>query len=376
MTLLLENDAGESDGGLLPALEIEGLSKRFGTTEAVADMRLTVPQGSLTVLLGPAGAGKTTTLRLVAGLDSPDAGRIVMRGRDVGSLQPKDRDVAMIFDNLALYPNRTGFENIASPLTIRGTPRDVVETEVKAMAATLRIPHVLYRLPRTMSGGERQRVALGRALIRKPGLFLLDEPLSSLDAMLRIELRAELKRLQRVSGHTFLLATPDFAEAMAVADIVVMLRAGRVIQVADAQSLYDGPADRDVARFVGAPEINLLHASLHDVPNGTFRLAGGTFGVPPHLAAALATIGSGFEAGLRPEYITLADPATADLRGALVDIEPLGLRSALTVANETAEIRMVADAADIRALRIGATLGLNVATDHLIAFDPVSGKRL
>ena len=339
-------------------------------------MRLSVPQGSLTVLLGPAGAGKTTALRIIAGLERADAGRIAMRGTDVGSLQPKDRDVAMIFDNLALYPNRTGFENIASPLAIGGMPRDAIEAQVKAMAATLRVPHVLHRLPKTMSGGERQRVALGRALVRNPGLFLLDEPLSSLDAMLRIELRAELKRLQRESGHTFLLATPDFAEAMAVADMVVMLRAGRVVQVADAQSLYDAPADREVARFVGAPEINLLPASLRDAPAGMVRLAGGTIRMPPHLAAPLSVAGPDFEAGIRPEHLGLAEPATAAVRGALVDVEPLGLRSALTVRNEAAELRMVADGATVRTLRLGETLGLDVAVDHVVAFDRASGLRL
>lgn len=359
-----------------PALQVEGLSKRFGRTQALSDLRLTVPEGCLTVLLGPAGAGKTTALRIIAGLDRPDSGSVLMRGRDVGALQPKDRDVAMIFDNLALYPDRTGFDNIASPLAVRGVARAAIDAQVKAMAATLRIPHVLHRLPRTMSGGERQRVALGRALIREPGVFLLDEPLSSLDAMLRIELRAELKRLQRESGRTFLLATPDFAEAMAVADVVVMLRAGRVVQVADPQSLYDAPADREVARFVGAPEINLLRATLRDAPAGTARLAGGTVRMPQRLAAALSAAGPDFEAGLRPEHFTLAEPAAATLRGTLVDIEPLGLKSALTVRNDEAEIRTLVDVAAVRALRVGDALGLDVAADHMVGFDAASGARL
>lgn len=368
--------AAETAAGSVPALHVEGLGKRFGGRAALADVTLSVPQGSLTVLLGPAGAGKTTTLRLIAGLERPDAGRITMRGTDVGRLQPKDRDVAMIFDNLALYPDRTGFDNIASPLAIRRAPRHAIEAQVNAMAAVLRVAHVLHRLPKTMSGGERQRVALGRALVRNPGLFLLDEPLSSLDAMLRIELRAELKRLQRESGHTFLMATPDFAEAMAVADTVVMLRAGRVVQVADAQSLYDAPADREVARFVGAPEINLLPASLRDAPPGMVHLAGGTVPVPAHLVEPLSTSGPDFEAGIRPEHVTLAEPSAAPLRGMLVDIEPLGAKSALTVRNAAAEIRLVADAAAVRALRIGETLGLAIAVEHAVAFDRASGARL
>lgn len=359
-----------------PALRVEGLNRRFGRIQAISDLELTVPEGCLTVLLGPAGAGKTTVLRIVAGLDRPDSGSVYMRGRDVGALQPKDRDVAMIFDNLALYPDRTGFDNVASPLVIRGVARASIDLQVRAMAATLRISHVLHRLPRTMSGGERQRVALGRALIREPAVFLLDEPLSSLDAMLRIELRAELKRLQREAGRTFLLTTPDFTEALAVADMVVMLRAGRVVQVADPQSLYDAPADREVARFVGAPEINLLPATLRETPAGTVRLAGGTVPVPRRLAAALAAAGPDFEAGLRPEHFSLADPAAAILRGTLVDIEPLGLKSALTVRNDAGEIRTLVDLAAVRTLRTGDTLGLNVAADHMVGFDAASGVLL
>ncbi len=368
--------AAEAPAAGPPALQVEGLSKRFGRTQALSDLGLTVPEGCLTVLLGPAGAGKTTALRVIAGLDRPDSGRVLMRGQDVGALQPKDRDVAMIFDNLALYPDRTGFDNIASPLAVRGVARAAIVERVNAMAATLRIPHVLHRLPRTMSGGERQRVALGRALVREPGVFLLDEPLSSLDAMLRIELRAELKRVQRESGRTFLLATPDFAEAMAVADVVVMLRAGRVVQVSDAQSLYDAPADREVARFVGAPEINLLRATLRDAPAGMARLAGGAVRLPQRLAAALSASGPDFEAGLRPEHVTLADPAAASLRGTLVDIEPLGLKSALTVRNDAEEIRTVVDLPAVRTLRVGDTLGLDVAADHMVGFDAASGARL
>lgn len=368
--------AAEAPAGGPPALEALGLTKRFGRTEALSDLSLTVPEGCFTVLLGPAGAGKTTALRIIAGLDRPDAGTILMRGRDVGASQPKDRDVAMIFDNLALYPDRTGFDNMASPLAVRRVARASIEAQVKAMAATLRIAHVLHRLPRTMSGGERQRVALGRALIREPGLFLLDEPLSSLDAMLRIELRAELKRLQRESGRTFLLATPDFAEAMAVADTVVMLRAGRAVQVSDPQSLYDAPADREVARFVGSPEINLLRATLRDAPAGTVRLAGGTVPVPQRLAAALSASGPDFEAGLRPEHFTLAEPAAASLRGTLVDVEPLGLKSAVTVRTGADDIRTLVDMATMRALRVGDTLGLDVAADGMVAFDATSGARL
>lgn len=358
-----------------PLLEIDRLSKSFRETRAVDAVSFTVPEGSLTVLLGPAGAGKTTTLRLVAGLDRPDGGRIVLRGRNMARLEPKDRDIAMIFDNLALYPDKTGFANIASPLRIQGLAREEIERRVSEMAARLRIAHVMHRLPKTMSGGERQRVALGRALVRRPRLFLLDEPLSSLDAMLRIELRAEMKRLQREFGYTFLLATPDFVEAMAVADSVVMLREGRVVQVADAQTLYDAPVDREVARFVGAPEINILPARL-DGAAGRVAVAGGSMEIRADRSAALRNAVSGFDLGLRPEHVTLADPATAPIRGSLYEVELLGLKSALTVRNDEAELRLIVDTRDARGLAVGETLGLEAAGERALAFDRTTGHRL
>jgi multiple sugar transport system ATP-binding protein len=299
-----------------------------------------------------------------------------MCGRDVTELEPRDRDIAMIFDNLALYPNKTGFSNIASSLTIRGTPKAEIEQRVAEVSSTLRIAHVLNRLPKTMSGGERQRVALGRALIRKPGLFLLDEPLSGLDAMLRIELRAELKRLQRDIGATFLLATPDFAEAMAVADTVVMLRDGRVVQIATAQSLYDDPADREVARFVGAPEINLLKAFYEPGILGSIRVAGATITGLKKLRNALPKAGGPFEIGIRPEHLKLSQPEGAPIKAKVFDIEPLGLKSMVTVINEESELRMIVDTDAAGRYVSGDAVGLELVDSGLLAFDAASGVRL
>ena len=359
-----------------PILAVDRLSKSFRRQPALADVSFSVRAGSLTVVLGAAGAGKTTLLRVIAGLETPDGGRVLLRGEDAAGREPRDRDVAMIFDNLALYPDKTGFENIASPLRLARKPQAVIEASVGAVAATLKIAHVLQRRPRTMSGGERQRLALGRALVREPSLFLLDEPLSSLDAMLRIELRAELKRLQRERGATFLMTTPDFAEAIAVADEVVMLRAGRVVQIADAQTLYEAPADREVARFVGAPEINVVRAEILDEQAGTVRRAGGALTSPADVRARMGRSARTFDAGLRPAHLGLAEPADAAVRGRLVDIEPLGLKSALTIRNDDAELRLVAEVTVARTLRLGDTLGLEVATDRLVAFDIATGRRL
>lgn len=358
------------------ALEVHRLSKTFGKRQALSDIDFTVPAGSLTVLLGAAGAGKTTTLRLIAGLDRPDAGLVTMRGRDVTGLQPKDRDIAMIFDNLALYPNRSGFDNIASPLFIRRIDKTEVERRVTKISGTLRISHVLSRLPKTMSGGERQRVALGRALVREPGLFLLDEPLSSLDATLRIELRAELKRLQRELGATFLLATPDFTEALAVADRVVMLRQGRIVQIATAQSLYDDPSDREIARFVGSPEINLLEAHYDPASEGTITVAGACVRGLADLQRRLPQQGGLFEVGIRPENLRLVPVNDASIRARVFDLEPLGLRSMLTVRTETSAIRMVVEAKTASGLTLGDEVGVKMIDAGLLAFDPVSGVRI
>lgn len=365
-------------GRNLPVLVIDKLTKHFRGKTALDQVSFEVPAASLTVILGSAGAGKTTTLRLIAGLDRPDSGRVVLGGQDVGGWEPKDRNIAMILDNLALYPNKTGFENIASPLVIRGEPKSEIETKVAEVAATLQIPHILKRLPKTMSGGERQRIALGRALIRTPSLFLLDEPLSSLDAMLRIELRAELKRLQRDLGYSFLLATPDFNEALALADTVVMLREGRVVQIAQPQTLYDEPIDREVARFVGSPQINVIEARyVPDEDGGYIEAAEGRLPLPPHLQKTLKSQACDFELGIRPENLRLADPFRAPITAALIDIEPLGLRSVLTLRNPVAELRLLVESRVTRNLLPGQTVGIeptNIST--LLAFDPSTGRQL
>ena len=308
-----------------PGLELAGVSKSYRGKHALDDISLSVPKGSLTVLLGAAGAGKTTMLRTIAGLEKPDRGRVLIGGEQATDLEPKDRNVAMIFDNLALYPNKTGFENIANPLRIARLDWAAVEAKVHDIAAKLKIAHVLGRLPKTMSGGERQRVALGRAFVREPSLFLLDEPLSSLDAMLRIELRAELRRLQREFGYTFLLATPDFAEAMAIADTIVVLRQGRIVQIAEPQTLYDEPVDWEVARFVGAPEINLLSASFSPAEGGRVVMEGANVRAPGPLRHKNHQDGFEFVAGIRPEHLQLEAPDEGTWRGRITDIEPLGL---------------------------------------------------
>jgi len=361
-----------------PVLHMESINKSFRSTKALSGVDFMVPEASLTVILGPAGAGKTTTLRMIAGLEKPEAGRVILGGEDVGQWEPRERNVAMIFDNLALYPNKNGYENIASPLVIMKEKPEHIRERVDTIAKTLQITHVLGRLPKTMSGGEKQRVALGRALIRKPQLFLLDEPLSSLDAKLRIELRAELRRMQRDHGFTFLMATPDYHEALAIADTVIMLNHGKVVQVDKPQVIYDTPADRETAIFVGAPQINLLESVfVADTEELVIESAGVRVAPPEQLAEVVKRKGEGFELGIRPENLILTDVDSAAIKGTLVDIEPLGPKSVATVSVKDAEFRVLIDSKDVAALELGQPIGVEmINVQRMLAFDIATGLRM
>jgi multiple sugar transport system ATP-binding protein len=357
------------------AVELRGIGKSFRGKRALGDIDMLVPKGSLTVILGAAGAGKTTMLRTIAGLERPDVGQVLIGGGLANNLEPMDRNLAMIFDNLALYPNKTGFENIASPLRIGKVDPVAVDRRVREIASKLKIAHVLGRLPKTMSGGEKQRVALGRALVREPGLFLLDEPLSSLDAMLRIELRAELRRLQLEFGHTFLLATPDFAEAMAIADRVVFLREGHIVQIAAPQTLYDEPADWEVARFVGAPEINLLPAIFSPSEGGRITIDGNVVRAPAAMRSSERGA-FGFKVGIRPEHVLLEAPERSRWVGEITDKESLGLKTSVSIALATGEMRALATAVSTERLRVGDRIGISFDEERILAFDEMTKARL
>jgi multiple sugar transport system ATP-binding protein len=360
--------------------EVRHLCKQYDRKKALDSVSFIVPKALFTVILGPAGAGKTTAMRLLAGLETADSGTVMLDGDDVAGVEPKDRDLAMIFDNLALYPDKTGFQNIASPLVARKFEAEKIRAGVAAVAAKLHITHILDRLPKTMSGGERQRIALGRALVRSPRIFLLDEPLSSLDAPLRFELRTELKRLQRELGHTFLMATPDFNEAMAVADIIIMLRQGKVAQTASPQDLYDHPSDVQTARFVGSPQINILPAILE---NGRIHCLGVDIPAPGHLATAMRAgeSNNNFLLGLRPENILLGQEAeqcvSRPFHGRVVDIEALGMQQVLTLRREELLIQVLADVEGHGDIAIGNSLSFYPRdATRLLAFSADSQRNL
>ncbi|MEJ1158376.1 ABC transporter ATP-binding protein [Prosthecomicrobium sp. N25] len=292
-------------------VRLEGVSKRFGATQAVADLSLTVGDGEFVVILGPTGAGKTTLLRLVAGLERPDAGRISIAGRDVTAEPPATRDVTFVFQQYSLYPHLSVYDNLAFPLRspTRRVPEPEIERIVKDLARLLQIEDKLGNRATQLSGGQMQRVAIGRALVRRPAVYLMDEPLSSLDAKLRADLRLELKRIQMDLGATILYVTHDQIEAMTLATRIGVIDRGRLVQVGTPREIYESPVDTYVAQRLGQPSINLLPADL--LPAN--RLSEGT-----------RTIGA------RTEHIRVT-AANGEARGRVARIEHLGDQSHIHV---------------------------------------------
>ena len=299
-------------------LELEGVSKRFGERVAVADVDLVVADNEFFCIFGPPAWGKTTLLKLWLGLQQPDAGRVLIDGRDMAGVPPGQRDLAMVFQNLALFPHLTAYENVAFPLRERRTPPAEIERRVADAARRLHIEPLLKKRPGQLSGGERQRVAIGRTLVRDPLAFFMDEPIAALDARLREEMRVELKRLQRELNHTLVYVTHDQEEAMSVADRMAILRAGRIAQVGTPREVYDFPRDRYVAELVGSPPMNFVAGRLE---GGHFRDAAGPIALPVGGGLADGPV----ELGLRPEDLRLVAPDTAGAwRGTVDEVEPLG----------------------------------------------------
>ena len=262
----------------MPHVELDAITKSFGAVNVLPPLSLTIEKGEFVVLVGPSGCGKTTTLRILAGLETATSGRVRINGRDVTDVRPGERDIAMVFQNYALYPHMTVRQNIGYAMKVHGTPKAEIDARVAEAAKLLALDPYLDRKPRNLSGGQRQRVAIGRALVRQPQVFLFDEPLSNLDAKLRVEMRTEIKLLQRRLGTTAVYVTHDQVEAMTMADRVVVMRAGHIEQAADPITLYERPANRFVANFIGSPAMNFFDA----------RIEGGTviLGIAAPAAAA------------------------------------------------------------------------------------------
>jgi multiple sugar transport system ATP-binding protein len=311
----------------MASLQLEHVTKRFGNVTALKDVSLEIADGEFFAVLGPPGAGKTTLLRTIVGLERPESGDVYADDERITDVYPGDRDIAIMFQNLALYPDKTVFGNLAFPLKQQKRPKDEIRERVDKTAAILHIEHLLKRKPAKLSGGERQRVALGRALVREPRAFLFDEPLSALDALLRLEMRAELKHLQRDLGRTLVYVTHDQVEAMSMPDRVAVLREGVVQQVDTPENVYHQPANRFVATVVGSPPMNFIPCTV-GAHNGALRLKHDLFEVEvkPRGLALGQTLAEGSDCllGVRPEDVRV-DVSGDDAFGATVyTSEPLG----------------------------------------------------
>jgi multiple sugar transport system ATP-binding protein len=310
-------------------IQLDKLTKVYGDgTKAVSELDLAVGDGEFVVFVGPSGCGKTTALRMIAGLETITDGTVRIGGDVVNALPPKDRDLAMVFQNYALYPHMSAYDNMAFALKMRGVEKAEVERRVTSAAETLGLSEVLKKKPRTLSGGQRQRVAMGRAIVREPQAFLMDEPLSNLDAKLRVEMRAEIQRIQRDLRVTTIYVTHDQVEAMTMGDRVCVLRGGVLQQAAAPQELYDRPANLFVAEFIGSPAMNLVQADLaHANGRREVRFGSTSLEVPPTVLESRPRLesyeGKRVVLGIRPEDLddaSLARFGTAGVIGVTVDI--------------------------------------------------------
>ncbi|WP_426128572.1 ABC transporter ATP-binding protein [Pararhizobium sp. PWRC1-1] len=298
---------------------LTNIRKSFGNLEVIHGIDLTITEGSFVVFVGPSGCGKSTLLRMIAGLEEVTDGEVEIKGRDVTDLDPSDRGIAMVFQSYALYPHMSVRENLAFGLKMARTPEAEIDARVRAASAILKIDPLLERRPGQLSGGQRQRVAIGRAIVRKPDVFLFDEPLSNLDAELRVSMRIEIARLHRELGNTMIYVTHDQTEAMTLADMIVVLRDGRVEQTGSPREIYENPANTFVAGFIGSPRMNMLSAEWEG--NGSIRI--GKSRIATQIDGKQMTPGDRLTLGIRPEHMSVAD-AEGTLRAKVDFYEYLG----------------------------------------------------
>lgn len=344
-------------------VELRNVTKRWGDFTAVDNQSLAVADREFLALLGPSGCGKTTALRMIAGLEDPTSGDILIGGRVVTDDPPKDRDVAMVFQNYGLYPHMTVEENIAFPLQVRGAAKNEIAPRARAAAEKARIQALLKRKPRELSGGQRQRVALARAIVRSPQVFLMDEPLSNLDAKLRGHMRAELKHIQREIGVATAYVTHDQTEAMTLGDRVAVMESGQVAQIAPPREIYDDPATLFVAGFVGSPPMNQIRGAV----------SGGKFTAPGVAVAAAVSDCADAVLGVRGEDVFWAREG-GDLQARVYAVEPMGDHTLSTCRAEAGEVVFKADR-DFAAGE-GDPIKLGFNPDRLFFFNRQDGRRL
>jgi multiple sugar transport system ATP-binding protein len=359
-------------------VRLEDIKRRFNNVTAIEDISFEIPDGEFWVLVGPSGCGKSTILRTIAGLETATSGKLFIGDRLVNDIPARQRDVAMVFQNYALYPHMTVAENIAFGLQMRKVDPKTIQDRVVNVARSLSLDHLLDRKPKQLSGGQQQRVALGRAIARQPQVFLLDEPLSNLDAQLRDDTRAELKQLHQNLGITTVYVTHDQVEAMTLADQIVILNQGRIQQIGDPQSIYARPANQMVATFLGNPPMNILPAIYK---NHGFDVSGQLLEIPPNILENIQLQpGQSVDLGIRPEHITINSELTTDNSAELLVevrvVEPLGretlIRAALPSSTALLNVQV---GGDVR-LRPGDRLSLQLDLHQLFVFDPNTGNRI
>ncbi len=358
----------------MASISMQAVGKRFGNTEAIRNVTFDIRDGEFAVFVGPSGCGKSTLLRLIAGLEDVSNGTIVFGGRDVTELAPAERGVAMVFQSYALYPHMSAWDNMAFGLKLAKTDKRSIDERVRETARILQIEHLLGRKPRELSGGQRQRVAIGRAIVRQPRAFLFDEPLSNLDAALRVQMRIELKRLHRELGTTMIYVTHDQVEAMTLADRIVVLNAGAVEQIGAPLELYHHPRNLFVAGFIGSPRMNFLAGTVTacDATRVTLDL-----GTRRRVVAAVAdgtrptpVLGPGAKVtlGLRPEHLTHTSADAGQLYGEVIALEHLGAETYVYLACGNDEPLVIKSAGDT-AIEVGQRVSVTVPPHACYLFD-------
>jgi multiple sugar transport system ATP-binding protein len=345
----------------MSSVTLNSVAKSWGDVTVLKALDLEIADGEFLVLLGPSGCGKSTTMRIIAGLETVSSGMVLMDGREVTAVHPRERNVAMVFQNYALYPHMTVAENIGYPLKVAKWDKARKKAKVEEAAGKVDLTDYLARFPRDLSGGQRQRVALARALVRDPEVFLLDEPLSNLDAKLRVAMRAEIKHLQRSLGVTMIYVTHDQIEAMTLADRVVLLSGGEIKQVGTPDEIYDDPDNLFVAGFIGSPPMNFVEGIARE---GTFTA--------PDVVAKNAPIDGSLTIGFRAEDVAIGENGA--FRGAVYEVEPTGDATYLVVEIGTSRVMIRAD----KKFRpdIGSAISFDVKSSQILFFDSSTGKRV
>jgi multiple sugar transport system ATP-binding protein len=339
--------------------------KSFGEVQVLEELNLDVAPGEFLVLLGASGSGKTTALRILSGLETASSGRVRIGQRDVTDILPKYRDISMVFQSYALYPHKTVAENIGFPLKVRKIPQAEMDAAIRDAAAQVQLDGLLDRYPRQLSGGQRQRVALARAIIRRPSVFLMDEPLSNLDAKLRGHMRAELKHMQYELGITTIYVTHDQIEAMTLAHRIALLEGGKLQQLDTPATVYNNPANLFVAQFIGSPPMNVMRGALE---GGMFAVNGARIPVPVSGSAPAAVL------GVRPEDCAVVAPDNADVKGEVYATELIGDHTLITV--KTGDDMLTVKAPKDLVATVGDRVGVAMAKERLFVFAATDGARM